>query len=59
MLYMGPAGTRSSRNLMLLMGMIGRPPELDEGEGPANPGGGEASPHGKCGVAVGSHRPQD
>ena len=43
MLYMGPAGTRSSRNLMLTNGAIGRPPEFGEGEDPANSGGGEAS----------------
>ena len=45
MLYMGPARASSSRNLMLMMGAIGRPPGFDGGEDPSTPtksGGGAA-----------------
>jgi len=36
-LYMGPARPSSSRNLMLMMGAIGRPPGFDGGETPPPP----------------------
>jgi hypothetical protein len=45
MLYMGPARPSSSRNLMLMMEAIGRPPGFDDGEDPSAPtksGGGAA-----------------